>query len=167
MQKGYVSLADFPKEGIFISESILLEAGMFPEDLVSAVDEIRVEMKITGGERIFHLDGSIVWRLSLVCGRCLEPFAVAGDVEILNMLQPAGMTDPGPETFPYANDMFDLHGIVRELIELNLPMKPLCSENCRGLCPLCGMNLNRAACACPPPEPDNRWEALNKMKEGV
>jgi len=167
MHKGFFSLADFPKEGIFISENIPMEAGMFPEDLVSAVDEIRVEMRITGGEPVFHLGGRIVWRFSLVCGRCLEPFPLTGEVEILNMLQPAGTKDPGPEAFPYASDMFDLHGIVRELIELNLPMKPLCSENCRGLCPLCGMNLNRAACACPPVEPDGRWEAIHKLKEGV
>ena len=41
MHKGFFSLADFPKEGIFISENIPLEAGMFPEDLVSALDDIR------------------------------------------------------------------------------------------------------------------------------
>ncbi|MBM4294554.1 MAG: DUF177 domain-containing protein, partial [Deltaproteobacteria bacterium] len=47
-----------------------------------------------------------------------------------------------------SGENIDLQGIVREQIILSMPLKPLCHEDCRGLCPGCGANLNREACTC-------------------
>lgn len=159
-------MADFPKEGMTISGDIPLDVDSFPPEVVLGIETVRLDMHITQADRTFHLSGMLGWKLDLACSRCLEPFAQQGTVDIRHMLQAASQ-DPGPETFPYADDMFDLHGLVRELVELNIPMKPLCAETCRGLCPSCGRNLNRETCVCPPPGTDPRWEALIKLKEGV
>ncbi len=164
--KGMVSLADFPKEGMSISGDIPLESAAFPEDIVASVEGISLDMRITKVEKSFRLHGKLNWKLNLLCGRCLDPFPSSGSVDIRHGLQHP-VQDPDPDTFTYAGEEFDLHGMVRELVELNLPMKPLCSEDCRGLCPACGKNLNRETCACAPAVPDARWEALEKLKTGV
>ncbi|RME68679.1 MAG: DUF177 domain-containing protein, partial [Nitrospirae bacterium] len=63
----------------------------------------------------------------------------------------------------YKNDELDITSIVQEQILLNLPMKPLCMPECKGLCPRCGMNLNTGTCDCPRTEIDPRWSALKKL----
>ena len=65
----------------------------------------------------------------------------------------------------YEGDRLDLGEVVREQILLALPLKPLCREDCRGLCPACGQNRNLVPCGCPPPEEpgDPRLEPLRKL----
>ena len=58
---------------------------------------------------------------------------------------------------------YDILPRVREAVILELPMRFLCSEDCKGLCPLCGANLNRGPCACGDREQDPRWEPLKKL----
>ena len=65
----------------------------------------------------------------------------------------------------YDGDRLDLGEVVREQVLLALPLKPLCREDCRGLCPRCGQNRNLGPCGCPPPEEpgDPRLEPLRKL----
>jgi uncharacterized protein len=57
----------------------------------------------------------------------------------------------------------DITGEIRDTVLLTLPMKVLCSEDCRGLCAGCGANLNSESCRCAAPPADPRWEALRKL----
>ena len=59
--------------------------------------------------------------------------------------------------------ILDLTEAVRQYALLALPMKPLCRQDCAGLCPTCGHNLNQGGCGCPPQGPDPRWSGLNKL----
>jgi uncharacterized protein len=68
------------------------------------------------------------------------------------------------ETAFYADDVIDLGIVMREQFYLVLPMKPLCRESCKGLCPHCGTNLNDGSCACKPEWVDPRLEALRALK---
>jgi uncharacterized protein len=63
----------------------------------------------------------------------------------------------------YREGMLDLVDLLREQFVLALPMKPLCSEECRGLCPQCGTNLNTTQCACTPAWEDPRLAALKSL----
>jgi uncharacterized protein len=69
----------------------------------------------------------------------------------------------------YREGLLDVIEMLREQFQLALPMKPLCAESCRGLCPECGANLNRAECGCRPTWVDPRLaplkELLNREKE--
>jgi uncharacterized protein len=100
-----------------------------------------------------HLEG----RLALACSRCLEPFdaQVASEFDLL--LVPAPQSEaPDKEELSaqeldldvYSGETVDLEALVREQIILLVPLKPLCQEGCRGLCPTCGANLNRETCSC-------------------
>jgi uncharacterized protein len=64
----------------------------------------------------------------------------------------------------YQDGTIDLDDVVREQVELALPMARLCTEECEGLCPDCGANLNDAECACKLNRADERWAALSELK---
>jgi len=57
----------------------------------------------------------------------------------------------------------DLSDVIREAVMLALPSKPLCDEECRGLCPNCGVNLNEESCKCKDVEIDDRWDDLKDL----
>ncbi|MGA7578055.1 MAG: YceD family protein [Desulfobaccales bacterium] len=101
--------------------------------------------------------GSLEGSLGLSCGRCLEPFAapVATEFELLLLPAPASESPDEEELSAreldldvYTGETVDLEALVREQIILLVPLKPLCQEDCRGLCPSCGANLNRETCPC-------------------
>ena len=61
-------------------------------------------------------------------------------------------------------DKIELNGDIRDFAVLAVPMKKLCSEMCKGLCPRCGKNLNEGPCNCTEESVDPRWEPLQKLK---
>ncbi len=63
----------------------------------------------------------------------------------------------------YRDGMLDLVDLLREQFMLALPMKPLCTEACRGLCPQCGTNLNKTQCGCAPTWEDPRLAPLKSL----
>lgn len=137
--------------------------------LVSPVDlafEVRKD-----GDR-YRLVGRFSVALELDCSRCAESFTVQVDAPFdLVYLPAAANTGEGEievqeddlDTTFYRDDAIDLAQLAREQIYLALPMKPLCSAECRGLCPQCGTNLNRASCSCRPQWEDPRWDGLRAL----
>jgi uncharacterized protein len=67
------------------------------------------------------------------------------------------------EAYPFDGDELDLEPLVRDAVLLDLPLAPLCSPECRGICPRCGENWNVTTCACPQ-EGDPRWAALDALR---
>jgi len=67
--------------------------------------------------------------------------------------------------FP-GNQFFSLDNLVKEAILLSVPLKPLCSGECKGLCSMCGANLNISSCQCKKEKPDPRWEKLKNLLKG-
>jgi uncharacterized protein len=121
----------------------------------------------------FDLVGHVRTELELPCSRCLEPFRwpvdAAFDLRFVPRSENAGEGERAIEeddvsTAFYENDTIDLGQLMREQFYLSLPMKPLCRDDCRGLCPLCGTNLNRATCDCRRDWEDPRFAALKALK---
>lgn len=100
--------------------------------------------------------GRIQGHLQLGCSRCLENFQeqVAGDFDLLLVPGPgpAGreeeLSAPDLDLDYYAGDVLNLEAILREQIILLVPLKPLCTEDCKGICPRCGAVLNIEECSC-------------------
>jgi uncharacterized protein len=69
------------------------------------------------------------------------------------------------ESDVYDHDQIDLDALVETEAALGLSMKPLCREDCRGLCPSCGANRNLAPCSCAPSSKDPRWAALKTLAD--
>jgi len=117
------------------------------------------------------LDIGVETALDLDCGRCLEPFTLPVQSGFRTTLVPARDeegegADPADEDISfgyYQDDLIDLDALVYEQIMLQVPIKPLCAEACRGLCAQCGASLNAAPCECRPGAVDSRLEALKKL----
>jgi len=121
----------------------------------------------------FRLVGRTETTLEVPCSRCLEPMRLPVDAAFDLRYQPHAMNTGEGEreieeddltTAFYENDEIDLGQLMREQFYLALPMKPLCSETCRGLCPMCGTNLNRGACDCKRDWEDPRLAALKELR---
>jgi uncharacterized protein len=72
--------------------------------------------------------------------------------------------DPEADVYLMTDDLLDLEPLARDAVLLELPLAPLCSDDCLGLCPVCGANRNLETCACAPPA-DPRWSALDALRE--
>ena len=68
------------------------------------------------------------------------------------------------ESYPIKGEHIDLGPLVRETLLLELPLAPLCREDCAGLCPRCGADLNAGPCGCEPEDRDPRWAVLDVLK---
>jgi uncharacterized protein len=109
----------------------------------------------------FRLVGTLTTTLELRCSRCLEPFlmpvAAAFDLRYLpegvgaadgDESEDGELGDDDTSAAYYGDEEIDLGALIREQFYLALPMKPLCREDCKGLCPQCGTNLNTDTCRC-------------------
>jgi uncharacterized protein len=130
----------------------------------------------------YRVTGRVETRLRLECGRCLEPFEIPVESAFELRYVPApGTPAPGQAhqgrgeaveqevaeddltTAYYKDESLDLGELMHEQFVLALPMKPLCSDACQGLCPSCGTNLNKATCDCQPAWTDPRLAALQGL----
>ena len=106
--------------------------------------------------------GTVSSRWEGACRRCLGPASGRLDVEVRELFEAASDEE---ETYPLSGDRVDLEPLVRDAVLLELPQAPLCMEECKGLCPTCGINRNEGTCTCEPPPRDPRWAALDELKE--
>ena len=137
------------------------------------VAPVALAFDIFKDKQAFRLAGRLQTALELKCSRCLEPFTVPVDQEFDLRYQPhtanAGEGEREIEeddltTAFYENEQIDLGLLMQEQFYLSLPMKPLCSEDCKGLCPECGTNLNRGTCQCQRNWEDPRFAALRDLR---
>jgi uncharacterized protein len=137
------------------------------------------------GTHVFA-SGTLKGELTVACSRCIGPVTLTLDEPVHVTFMPrselaslsddddvpaaADADDDGAEVasedvdvFPYDGEKVDLEPLVREQFVLAVPYAPLCKEACAGLCPQCGIDKNREACACEAP-PDPRFAALRGLK---
>ena len=143
-----------------------------PDYRVVAPVSVVMDVEKAGGG-VFKVSGTVKARLELECGRCLEPFEIPVDSTFeLRYVPATAETAAEPEreigdddlaTTYYQEGSLDVIDLLREQFQLALPMKPLCSEACKGLCPECGTNLNRAQCDCTHTWEDPRLAALKGL----
>ena len=96
------------------------------------------------------------------CRRCSAAVTGVSDVAVAERF--VSHRDPvDEEAYPIDGDVIDLRHLVRDAVLLDLPLAPLCRDDCRGLCPLCGTDRNEAACECQPAT-DPRWATLDELR---
>ncbi|MGH7569039.1 MAG: YceD family protein [Gemmatimonadales bacterium] len=126
--------------------------------------DVAGRLQATGAER-FYWQGSVRTVVAGECRRCLAavPVPVAAEVGVL--FAPEAEAADDPDAYPLARDarVIDVTPAVREEVILAVPRYVLCREDCRGLCPRCGQNLNAGPCGCPPATAP-RWQALAALK---
>ena len=124
---------------------------------------VRVEGRVKNVADALVLEGEAVTTLSLRCDRCWEPFEEE-KVFSLDTLLATEVENETSDIVLLDGYEVDLGELVREAVVLDMDTKHLCSENCEGLCPGCGVNLNHEECRCKP-EVDPRLASLAKLLE--
>ncbi|HKI04799.1 MAG TPA: DUF177 domain-containing protein [Thermoanaerobaculia bacterium] len=121
----------------------------------------------------YFLRAHLSYEQTLSCNRCLKPIVehAESDVELMILVEkhpPLGgehalhEQDLGLMYVP--DEVFETDPILIEQLQLNVPMKPLCREDCQGLCAICGADKNAGACSCVETTTDSRWAALAALK---
>jgi uncharacterized protein len=122
----------------------------------------------------YRVKGHLGGDLEVMCSRCLEPFtmpvAAEFDLGYVSRTENVGEGEREVEeddlgTAFYSDDQIDLEQLIVEQFQLAMPMKPLCSDDCKGLCPQCGTNLNMETCGCSRQWTDPRLAALKELAE--
>lgn len=147
-----ITISEIPDEGLAVET---------PAELVAAFRESGWDLKTVSlrlGKRgaEVSVSGGFEGAVPLTCSRCLEPFPfpVAPEIAVRLLPKPTvreeevELSGDDLEVEFYDGDVLDLAALLRAETLLALPMKPLCREECRGLCPVCGGNRNQGLCAC-------------------
>jgi uncharacterized protein len=135
---------------------------------------VQGRIRLMRTDRGILVKGILKTEVELICSRCLSPFSCPLTLNIEEEYYPTtdvitGASLPLPDEpgcFTINEQhILDLTEAVRQYALLAIPMKPLCREDCAGLCPYCGHNLNQEPCNCLPPGVDPRWSELSRLKK--
>jgi len=146
------------------------ELGAPPEDMCfEGPVEVRLSANRNGND--IFLKGKAAVKSVLQCGRCLEEYSLVLEcpIGVWCVIGAGGeQTDMGERDsvieVPASSKYVDLADHVRSELLMLAPFKPLCGDRCRGLCPVCGTNLNVGSCSCEGDSHNNRWDALKEIK---
>ena len=124
------------------------------EDCV-LLSPVHVTGAVTYGGNMYLLSGRLTSKAALPCSRCLAAVEEELSLDFEEEFE--------EREYPGEDAVIDLADIASQLWVTSIPMQPLCSGDCQGLCPVCGRNLNEGACGCPADSTDPRLEALRSL----
>jgi uncharacterized protein len=161
-----IQIPDIPEEGLEVDleEDLNLEG-------ITLVSPVKGRLSVTKIETEVVVNGRLTAELEFACSRCLKSFRQPQDLPVNVVYHPEGeagaekhgLHDDEMDMGFYTGEELDMQELVREQVMLNLQMKPLCDESCKGICPKCGTDLNTGTCTCEKKETDPRLEVLKKL----
>jgi uncharacterized protein len=160
-----ITIPDIPKEGLDLDVEETIDAGFISSPVKG---KLRIEKM---GEEVM-VTGEMNAEVKLQCSRCLKEFyrvlsvpvdVVYHPVEELKGEEHHKVTPDELDTDFYSGEELDLLDLMKEQVSLNMTMKPLCSDSCKGLCPGCGVDLNVDRCKCGARNIDPRLRELKKL----
>ncbi len=123
-----------------------------------------------------RLQGNLQVTVAAPCDRCLEPVSLPVQSPFDLVYMPASeaseggeeeIDDAAVEVGFYEGNGIQLNDVLREVVLLALPMQLVCSESCKGICPVCGQNRNQRECACHTSAADDRWNKLKDLRTEI
>ncbi|HYG63106.1 MAG TPA: DUF177 domain-containing protein [Thermoanaerobaculia bacterium] len=155
------------------TQTVPLEALERPELL--ELGPVSWRGQVVSAEPGFFLRGRLSYDQTLSCNRCLKPIveSAGSDVELLILVEPQPGAAGGEHELQERDlgvyyvdeeEVLETDPILLEQLQLNIPMKPLCQPDCKGLCPNCGADLNAGPCSCEETSVDPRWAGLAALK---
>lgn len=145
----------------------------FDDQDLSLVESVSVDGRIRRKHEEVELQGTLVTKVAVACGRCLKSVELPIEVEFAERFTPAvaWKNEEQHELQPdelnlavFDGEGIELDDLVKEEILLAMPGHTLCQEACKGLCPNCGTDLNAGACDCATEQIDSRWEKLKGLR---
>ena len=143
--------------------SLDLEPIKFEGEIIKAIKPVKVEGQIVSRNDVLELEATIKTELELNCSRCLDTFIYPIDIDIEERFTNNSEHCKDENVVFVKGDALDITEIVENSIISTLPIKRLCSKNCKGLCQSCGANLNKEACNCNNEDVDLRLAGLKAL----
>ena len=171
-----INVMNIPEEGLSVQflKDEAWAARIFAEKKIPGFSLNRIDVSATLKriQQTLYLKGNLRTVVEVDCSRCLEGARLPIDALFTYVLTPAQAEQPEEKELSaedldfvyYQDDLVDLDPLIVEQIMLQIPMKVLCREDCRGLCPHCGVNLNTDCCQCREERIDSRLAILKKLK---
>ncbi|MDP2167822.1 MAG: DUF177 domain-containing protein [Thermodesulfovibrionales bacterium] len=168
-----IAITEIPDEGLdYIAEEALEEFGASGELRMASPVRCNLRIEKAGAEVVVR--GVITADAELVCSRCLRTFISLLEAPVEVVYRPASeLRDEDKhelmagelETGFYVGNELDMGELFNEQMLLSVPIKPLCSDSCKGICPGCGADLNEGGCKCGGKGQDKRLEKLKEYFE--
>ena len=133
----------------------------------STLSKVGIVLEVTRVLKEVTVIGNVSLSLQSPCSRCVEPVKVELNPPVSLVLSPVDKLqneDDDIDHETYQDDQIDLSNYIREQVAISLPVKVVCSEDCKGLCPKCGINLNTEVCSCEKESIDPRFAVLKDLK---
>ena len=162
-----IEIERIPEEGLKVSRDFEFTCDELVEENTVFLEPVHVEgtVRRVGDEVLIR--GRITTRLNFVCCRCLTPFEFPVDSVFDLIFLPDELDDAKEQLDTEDVDMLfyqkrsiDLENVVLEQLNLTFPLRPLCSDDCQGLCPVCGNLVDEGSCSCAKSETDHRLDKL-------
>ena len=149
------SVRSVEKEPVFLEGTEPESFWALPEkDEFAPASQVSYGFKVSAAAGSFLVTGSVCGKVSTRCGRCLAPLTLEIRNDHVELCY--ARSDITAEEVDISDD-------VRDELLIELPMNPLCKEDCKGLCPVCGADLNKKKCRCKRPE-NPVWSALDGIE---
>lgn len=159
-------LAD-PRIVISVEETLTLDCISLGGETVAVTKAPVVRGKIRNLDgTILECSGNVELTVTMPCSRCLTEVEVPLSLDFSQRFVPAetaGEPNGDEDAEIFSEYRLELLEFIMNEIRLGIPMKVLCREDCKGLCPKCGRNLNEGFCGCDLHEKDPRWDALKSL----
>lgn len=163
-----IRVSDIQDEGLAVDDAAAVGAPY--ADPAWQLEGLDLRLERDDQDVLVH--GEIRATVPQVCSRCLEPFPARVQAGVDVRLVPRPATADNVELASddldvdfYKKDELDLNALIETETTLALPMKPLCRDDCLGLCPVCGGNRNVTVCACDKRATDPRLAVLKDLAE--
>ncbi len=152
-----IKLSDVEDKLVLKGEMTNLAFENLDEKQFTMQSPVLFELLVTKQDDSVRITGPVKSTVTLTCSRCLEEFACSFDTHLDIELAPKGLLPHSTEVelraddldiYYYEGDEIDLNPLIYDEVLLNLPTRPLCREDCAGLCPTCGKNRNIESCSC-------------------
>jgi uncharacterized protein len=156
------------KRRLVFDQAIALDDQLWRQSEIRLPEPLRVRLEAQYAGRDVVVRGELSGKVRLPCRRCLTEVTAELDEEVAWVFR-AGLSQVEAEaseiyTLPERGDELELADPIREQVILAVPQYAICRDDCRGLCPRCGTNLNEEQCDCEPVEMDFRWAALSQLR---
>jgi uncharacterized protein len=165
-----IRIDKLPQEGMEIAQDFEFSPCDLIDESAEFLELVLAELKIRRVGDELLIKGDIKTCLSLVCSRCLRHFKFWVDIHCDLVYLPEELDDLKDElgdddldNFYYRDRQIDLNEVILEQINLSIPLKPVCSEDCKGICPVCGKNQKLGTCDCSLKDTDPRLQKLKTL----
>lgn len=166
----------------YLEQDVSFQAADFPvmaelaQDGIELVAPVAFHLRLQQSGQMVEVDGRLETTIALSCGRCLQPYEKVLCSRFALTFTPYVADEQQDEEAEieldtdelglvyYRDECLDLLPPLQDQLVMALPIAPLCSEECRGLCPECGCDLNKETCHCEKKIFNNKFSALAGLK---